>query len=222
MARKKRKKKVNYSISDLINLGFMYFLGYLMAFVLIICIAPIIIFGYVLYYIIIYIINKKELVEKDIKAIDLMSGEEFEEYVAKVILPFFGYTNISTTKHSGDFGADILADCSKGRMAIQCKRFNGNVGVSAVQEVVSSKNYYGCNVGAVFTNSYFTNAARTLAKANNVILSDRNDLIEYLTKIEKKKDDKKKRFNEHIDKYKKKLVRIIDKVKNTFKNSNNE
>ena len=212
MARRKKKQK-DYSLivwMMMICLAPMVFVTVL-AFVIIsiMLVAPF----YLLYIIIDLIIQNvknKSFVNSNMNMIDSMTGERFEDYVAKVILPLFGYTNISTTKHSGDFGADILADCSTGRIAIQCKRFKGNVGVDAIQEVVSSKSYYGCNEAAVFTNSYFTKAAIKLANVNNVILSNRDDLLRYLNQIDDTKLKKRKKRKE-----------LLEKVKDFFKDLKN-
>ena len=66
------------------------------------------------------------------------------------------------------------------RFAVQAKRYSNNVGVSAGQEVVASKNYYACDEAIVVTNNYFTNAAIKLAVSNNVELLDRDWLLEVL------------------------------------------
>lgn len=60
---------------------------------------------------------------------------------------------------------------------MQCKRYKGKVGISAVQEVLGAKGYYKADKAMVITNSYFTPNAIKLANANDVELWDRNDLI---------------------------------------------
>ena len=70
-----------------------------------------------------------------------------------------GFINVSTTKSSGDHGADILADKYDVRYAIQCKNYIGNVGNSAIQEVFSAKSFYNCDIAVVMTNSSFTQQA---------------------------------------------------------------
>ena len=67
------------------------------------------------------------------------------------------------------------------RTAIQAKRWKGNVGVGAVQEIVSARAYYGCQWAMVVTNSAFTQAAQRLAAANGVTLWDRDTLVRELS-----------------------------------------
>lgn len=50
------------------------------------------------------------------------------------------------TKSTDDQGADLLIEKMGDRTVVQAKRYNVNVGNSAVQEVVSSKAFYkGCD-----------------------------------------------------------------------------
>lgn len=101
-----------------------------------------------------------------------MSGADYEQYVAYV-LSANGYTDVRVTQTSGDFGVDVIACKDSDRYAVQCKKYRSKVGNSAVQEVVAGMRYYNCDRAMVITNSTFTPAARTLAKANDVILVDR-------------------------------------------------
>lgn len=112
------------------------------------------------------------------KDIDQMEGLEFEKYVASW-LRSHGFKSISVTQGSGDFGVDITARKSNIKYAVQCKRYSGNVGLSAVQEVVAGMNYYGCQKGIVVTNSYFTKQAQLLADSNDVKLIDRDSLSKF-------------------------------------------
>ena len=108
--------------------------------------------------------------------IDTMDGISFEKYCASV-LKANRFTNINVTKASGDYGADIVAVKDQIKYAIQCKRSVTPIGNKAVQEVIASRSVYNCHVGAVLTNNYFTNSAKVLAKKNNILLWDRNDLL---------------------------------------------
>ena len=104
-----------------------------------------------------------------------IDGINFEDLCGK-LLEKNGFTNISVTKSSGDFGADIIAYKEEVKYAIQCKKYSTPVGVCAVQEVIASKSIYDCHVACVLTNNYFTPAAVELAKKNLVLLWDRNKL----------------------------------------------
>lgn len=99
-----------------------------------------------------------------------MDGIEFEHYVAQ-IFERLGY-EAEVTKESGDFGADILLTREHERICVQCKRYKSLVGLSSVQEVLGSLRYYNAARGIVVTNSSFTDAAKELAKVNNIELID--------------------------------------------------
>ena len=66
------------------------------------------------------------------------------------------------------------------------------MGIKAVQEIFTAKGYYGADECWVITNNFFTDPAIKLASANNVILIDRDQLIEWM--IEKSKVHKKSKL----------------------------
>ncbi|MEH6954448.1 restriction endonuclease [Neobacillus drentensis] len=120
--------------------------------------------------------------------IDLMSGYEFEEYVA-VILKKLGYSNVNVTQQSGDFGADIIAVNQEGvKVAVQCKRYGKQkyVGILAIQEIFTAMEYYDCQQAMVITNSFFTKQADQTAQKVGVTLWNRNELAEKVVGLNKK------------------------------------
>lgn len=117
--------------------------------------------------------------------IDDLNGIEFESFCG-TLLENNGYRNVKVTKSSGDFGADIIAEKDDVKYAIQCKKFNNPVGISAVQEVMGSKSIYDCHVAVVLTNSTFTKSAKELAKKSGVLLWDGNKLSSMIEKNKKK------------------------------------
>lgn len=100
-----------------------------------------------------------------------MDGFKFEEYVAKVLADN-GYTEVTVTQKSRDFGADITAVFGGARYVFQCKYYTSPVGIDAVQEVYAAKPVYSAHVAVVVTNSVFTKAAKILADEVGVILWD--------------------------------------------------
>ncbi|MFQ9978638.1 restriction endonuclease [Clostridium cadaveris] len=110
--------------------------------------------------------------------IDKMTGYDFEDKL-KELFKKIGF-NAIVTKKSGDQGADLILTKSGERIAVQAKRYSGNVSNSAVQEIVAAKLYYRCQKTMIVTNSYFTDAAINLAKVNEVQLIDRNNLHELI------------------------------------------
>lgn len=122
----------------------------------------------------------------NLKKLDVMFGHEFE-YACAGILRANGFKNVRVTQASGDFGVDITAQKNHVSYAVQCKRYEKKVNNSAIQEVIGGLAVYGCEVGAVMTNSYFTEPAKRLAEANGVILWDRDALAEMLDRSGTKK-----------------------------------
>lgn len=117
--------------------------------------------------------------------IDTMSGTEFEDFMAE-ILHRSGIEVLELTKTSGDFGADIIVMHQNERTAVQCKRYSRPIGVKAVQEAVSAKDYYKCTKAAVITNSTFTRQARELAAESGVILWDRDAVYGFMASAQDK------------------------------------
>lgn len=105
--------------------------------------------------------------------IDNMEGHNFEYWCAE-LLSKIGFVNIKVTPGSGDQGVDILAEKDGIKYAIQCKCYSKDLGNTPIQEVEAGKVYYGCHVGAVMTNRYFTRGARELAKKTGTLLWDRD------------------------------------------------
>ena len=120
--------------------------------------------------------NSNDNVEITIDDIDLMTGVEFEQFLANMFAK--KKFDVKTTKKSGDQGIDIIIEKNGTRTGIQAKCYGNNVGNSAIQEAVAGKRYYNLDKVMVITNNYFTTGAIELAKANNVILWDRNILKE--------------------------------------------
>ena len=111
---------------------------------------------------------------------DLMEGHEFEYYCAE-LLRKCGFQEVQVTRGSGDYGIDILAEKDGVTYAIQCKCYNGPVGVKAVQEAYAGRDYYDRMVGAVLTNQYFTQPALDAAGKLKILLWDRGyleDMVE--------------------------------------------
>ena len=114
--------------------------------------------------------------------IDLMEGHEFEYYCAE-LLRRAGFLEVEVTRGSGDYGVDILAELGGVTYAVQCKRYDGLVGVKAVQEVYAGRDYYDRMVGVVMTNQYFTRPAVEVAQKLKILLWDRDYLESMLDEM---------------------------------------
>ena len=93
-----------------------------------------------------------------------------------------GYENVEVTPGSGDQGIDVLAERDGIKYAIQCKCYSKDLGNTPVQEAEAGRVFYGCHVGVVMTNRYFTKGAKELAEKTRTILWDRDRLEEMLEK----------------------------------------
>ena len=109
--------------------------------------------------------------------IDSMEGHDFEYWCAD-LLKKLGYQNVQVTPGSGDQGVDVLAEKEGVRYAIQCKCYSKDLGNGPIQEVETGRIFYGCHVGAVMTNRYFTKGAKVLAGKTRTLLWDRDYLIQ--------------------------------------------
>lgn len=189
MARR-RKKKEQVSWEGLLIVGILYFVwnpiyqstgsGYIAAGVSMF-VGALILGTYIL---ILRAINHKRnerLKSSGILEIDKMTGEQFEKYLAQVYKSM-GYS-VQMTSKTADYGADLILHKDGKKIIIQAKRYNSNVGIKAVQEVIGAINYYQAIEGWVVTNSYLTKNAKKLAESNKVKIIEREELIELSLKI---------------------------------------
>ncbi|MDD2480682.1 MAG: restriction endonuclease [Lutispora sp.] len=129
------------------------------------------------------LLEKQRLSNSGIAEIDRMDGLTFEKYL-EALFEKLGY-KVERTQYIGDYGADLITSKAGMKTVIQAKRYKRKVDIKAVQEAVAAKGKYGCTEAMVVTNSFFTKPAIELAKANNVILWDRNHLVKALLSIKK-------------------------------------
>jgi restriction system protein len=119
--------------------------------------------------------DRRRLARSGISDIDTMDGKRFEIFLSTVFRRL-GY-EVEVTQYRGDYGADLVIASGGRKIAVQAKRWKKNIGLKAVQEAVASKALYRCDEAMVVTNRYFTAQARRLAKANGVVLWDRDVLV---------------------------------------------
>lgn len=114
-----------------------------------------------------------------INDIDLMTGHEFELFVAS-LFEKWGFIAM-VTKGSGDQGIDVIVEKNGEKLGIQTKCYSSDINNKAVQEVVAGIRYYDLDKGMVLTNQHFTKSSIELAKANNIVLWDREMLKEKIS-----------------------------------------
>lgn len=134
--------------------------------------------------------EKQRLSKSGIYEIDKMDGKTFEKYL-EVLFERLGY-KVHRIRYIGDYGADLVTTKNGVKTVIQAKRFKNNVGIKAIQEAVAAKGIYKCTEAMVVTNSYYTKQAFELARADNVKLWNRDDLIKALLSIKKNTIDQEK------------------------------
>lgn len=121
----------------------------------------------------------KRLQASDMASVDTMTGRQFELYL-EVLFQALGY-GVEQLPASNDFGADLILVNGDVRIAVQAKRYKGNVGNRAVQMILGAKSYYSCNEAWIVTNSFYTKAAIQMASKTEVRLYDRNGLLQFMT-----------------------------------------
>lgn len=121
----------------------------------------------------------------NISQIDSLSGSEFENLL-KEIFEKQGYF-VETTKKSHDYGADLVLKKNNQLSIVQAKCYSKNIGIKAIQEIISAKRHYEADELFVATNRYFSKDAIILASEHDVRLIDRDVLTrlvhDYLPKI---------------------------------------
>lgn len=115
-----------------------------------------------------------KLLHSSIGAVDKMSGEEFEDFLAAHFKKL-GYF-VSKTSVTNDYGADLVLTRGFEKIVLQAKRYSGKVGIAAVQQIVAATGFYRATKAIVVTNNFFTKNAVALANRNHVELWDRRKL----------------------------------------------
>ena len=123
----------------------------------------------------------RRLSRSGIAEVDQMDGTTFEVFLT-TLFRRLGY-GVEHTGRRGDYGADLVVTKDGRRIAVQAKRWNKAVGVKAIQEAVASKGLYKCSEALVVANRAFTRQARTLARANDVALWDRDEVVSKLLSV---------------------------------------
>lgn len=108
----------------------------------------------------------------------LTDGQKFEDCLT-ALFQNLGY-EVTTTRHTGDYGGDLIIEKSGTKTLVQAKRSAGKVGVKAIQEAVAAKAVYHCQRAMVVTNSFFTKPAFELDRANHVTLWHRKRFLKAL------------------------------------------
>lgn len=175
---KRRKRKKELSVFEYVGF-FILASGYLIYLYPALLLIPIVV-GILKY------ISRTRKRMKDlqcgIEKIDKMDPFEFEAFIANLFI-LLGFRAYVTSK-SGDYGADVIVTRRDGiRIAVQVKRYNSSVGSKYVSDVYAAQRHYNCKEAILVTNNYFTKNATKLAKDCNIVLWDRDKLVDVLNSI---------------------------------------
>lgn len=91
--------------------------------------------------------------------------------------------NATTTKASGDQGADVIAERDSLKVVVQCKLYGTPVGNKAVQEVIAARGYYNADIALVVANSSFTRSAIQLAEVSDVKTFNYAEFVDYVQSL---------------------------------------
>lgn len=113
-----------------------------------------------------------DLSSRDSELAKLMGAtpREFERLVGQA-LSAKGY-DVTHTPVTGDQGADLILRLGGQSIAVECKKYKGSVGNSAVQQVIAARTFYGTDEAWVVTTGQFTRSAKELAAIGKVKLLD--------------------------------------------------
>jgi restriction system protein len=115
-------------------------------------------------------------------AVGLMSGTEFEHFVAHV-LRAMGH-RATVLGGSGDQGVDVVIDYQGQRVAVQCKNYKRAVGNKPIQEVYAGARHHRCVQAWVVAPAGYTKGAHDLARSTGVLLFAANDIRQWIKKVD--------------------------------------
>ncbi|WP_163559646.1 restriction endonuclease [Halomonas sp. NO4] len=122
--------------------------------------------------------------DSEMNMLDVMSGIEFEHYLAERI-------NNETTMHaevtkgSGDQGADLIIRGKGLSAVIQSKHYSSKVGNKAIQEAFSARQYYGTGLAIVVANAGYTRSAWQLAEKTGVLAMTEDSILDFIKTLSK-------------------------------------
>ncbi len=111
-------------------------------------------------------LNTYEIMDANIES---LSGTDFEKLIAMYYRDK-GYS-VEIVGGSGDNEVDLIMKGKEGyKIAVQCKRWKGNVGNDIVLRLKAGKQFHGCYDAWIITTSFFTKDAQKAAEKLNITL----------------------------------------------------
>jgi|LSQX01.1.fsa_nt_gb restriction system protein len=118
--------------------------------------------------------------------LDFMDEVFFERYLAMLFCRM-GY-QVRRVNYA-DNVSTLVATSNGVSYVIQARRNRRKVNIKAIEDAIATRKHLKCERAIVVTNHFFSNGARQVAKANQVITMDRHDLIQELTQSTGNKAD---------------------------------
>ena len=133
--------------------------------------------------------QNREIERKLLSHVQKLTAEEFEELIGR-LLGEMGFEEVEVTSHIGDRGIDIrgtlvVGDVIRTKMAVQAKKWKGNVGSPTVREVRGSLGAH--EQGMIITTSDFSKGAEKEAERSDAVpvaLVNGKQLVDLLIKHE--------------------------------------
>lgn len=118
-----------------------------------------------------------------------MDPYQFEKFIERMY-ERKGY-KASRTSGSNDKGADIIAIGKKSgyQLVVQVKHHQNKIGTTAVQEVVGARDFYNADKAVLIASSGLTKPAKRYADKTEVLLVERERLLELTNKHFDSQDD---------------------------------
>ena len=107
-----------------------------------------------------------------------MDGAKFEHEMAS-LFRLAGF-QAQVTKASGDGGIDIILTRGTRRIAVQCKRYQKDVGPHVIRDLWGTMHHQGYEEGCIVTTAYFTQGVKDFARGKNIYLINMRDILDTL------------------------------------------
>lgn len=112
--------------------------------------------------------------------LDFMDEAAFERYLA-LLFTRMGY-QVRRVNYADNVSI-LMATRDGVSYVIQARRNWRKVGIRAIEDAIATRKHLKCERAIVVTNHFFSNQARKIAKANQVLTLDRHDLIKEMKRM---------------------------------------
>lgn len=112
--------------------------------------------------------------------LDFMDEAAFERYLA-LLFTRMGY-QVRRVNYADNVSI-LMATRDGVSYVIQARRNRRKVGIRAIEDAIATRKHLKCERAIVVTNHFFSNQARKIAKANQVLTLDRHDLIKEMKRM---------------------------------------